>query len=131
MHVAHVALTLDTCCMQETERLSGLIQAHDIVVSLVPAPCHPAIAKVCIAHKKHMVTASYIAPDMQALHAQAAAARVIILNEAGLDPGIDHMSAKKMIDEIQEAGGTITGFSSGTCMPVELKLPPLHARASL
>lgn len=98
--------------MQDEEKLDALISSHDLVISLVPAPCHPGIAKCAIKHHRHMVTASYISPEMRALHEAAAAAHVTILNEAGLDPGIDHMSAKKMIDEVQAAGGIITGFAS-------------------
>jgi saccharopine dehydrogenase-like NADP-dependent oxidoreductase len=98
--------------MQEAERLDQLVSEHDVIVSLVPAPCHPAIARLAIKHHKNMVTASYISPEMRALHEEAVAAHIVILNESGLDPGIDHMSAKKMIDEAIAAGGTITGFTS-------------------
>jgi saccharopine dehydrogenase-like NADP-dependent oxidoreductase len=96
----------------EKERLAALVSSHDVVVSLVPAFCHPDIAKAAIAARRPMVTASYVAPEMKALHDAAVAAGVTILNEAGLDPGIDHISAKKMIDEAQAAGGTVIGFSS-------------------
>jgi saccharopine dehydrogenase-like NADP-dependent oxidoreductase len=98
--------------LQETERLDKLISTHDLVVSLVPAPCHPPIARMCIAHGKHMVTASYVAEDMKALHEAASKAHITILNEAGLDPGMDHMSAMKLIDDARAAGGIITKFSS-------------------
>jgi alpha-aminoadipic semialdehyde synthase len=97
---------------RETERLSALVGQHDLVVSLVPAPCHPPIARMAIAHRKHMVTASYVSPEMRALQQEAAAAGIVILNEAGLDPGIDHMSALKLIDDAKDRGGIITGFSS-------------------
>jgi len=67
------------------------VSSHDLVVSLVPAPCHPDVAKAAIRHHKHMVTASYTSPEMKELHEAAVAAGITILNEAGLDPGIDHM----------------------------------------
>ena len=98
--------------MKDDARLDALVAAHDIVVSLVPAPAHPTIARKAIAHRKHMVTASYIGPDLMALSAEAEAAGIIILCEAGLDPGIDHMSARRMIDGIHERGGVVTSFSS-------------------
>ena len=84
----------------------------DIVVSLVPAAFHPPVARAAIKYKKNMVTASYVLPEMAALHDAAVAAGIVVLNEAGLDPGIDHMSAMKMIDDLKRAGGEITSFSS-------------------
>jgi saccharopine dehydrogenase-like NADP-dependent oxidoreductase len=90
------------------------ISAADIVVSLLPAFLHPIIAKDCVQLKKHFVSASYVGDEMQALHDAAVEAGIILLNEIGLDPGIDHMSAKKMIDEVKDKGGVITGFESYT-----------------
>lgn len=97
---------------KDTDKLRSMVGAHDIVISLVPAPCHPGIARMAIDAGKHMVTASYVSPDMRALHDDASRAGVTILNEAGLDPGIDHMSAMKLIDDARAAGGVITRFSS-------------------
>lgn len=90
------------------------IQQSDIVVSLLPAFLHPVVATDCVKFKKHFVSASYVGDAMQSLHQAAVDAGIILLNEIGLDPGIDHMSAKKMIDEVVAAGGEITGFESYT-----------------
>jgi len=92
--------------------LDALVSQHDVVVSLVPAPMHPKVAELCIKHRKDMVTASYISPAMSALHKAAADAGVTILNEIGLDPGIDHLSAVKTINEVHQHGGKIRGFWS-------------------
>jgi len=88
------------------------IQRADIVISMLPAHLHYEAAKDCIAFKKHMVTASYISPAMQELDAQAKANNLIFMNEIGLDPGIDHMSAMKIIDEIRDKGGRVILFES-------------------
>ena len=93
-------------------RLGELVAAHDLVVSLVPAPLHAPIARLAIAARRHLVTASYVAPEMAALDAEARAAGVCILNECGLDPGIDHMSCCKLVDAVHARGGRITSFSS-------------------
>ncbi len=88
------------------------IQKADIVVSMLPAHLHLEVAKDCITYKKHMVTASYISPAMQELDAAAKENGLVFMNEIGLDPGIDHMSAMKVLDEIREKGGNIILFES-------------------
>lgn len=88
------------------------IQKADIVISMLPAHLHIEVAKDCIVYKKHMVTASYISDAMQELDAAAKANNLIFMNEIGLDPGIDHMSAMKVIDEIREKGGKMILFES-------------------
>ncbi|KAI9193475.1 Saccharopine dehydrogenase-domain-containing protein [Polychytrium aggregatum] len=93
-------------------QLQDLVSKHDIVVSLIPATMHIPVAESCIAQKKHMVTASYISPDMEKLHERAKAAGVSILNEIGLDPGIDHLTAMRTIHEVQAAGGRVSSFVS-------------------
>jgi len=91
----------------------ALVQEADVIVSLVPASLHVGIARLAIQHCKHMVTASYVSEEMQSLDAEASAAGVLIINEVGLDPGIDHMSAMKMIDAATAGGkGRVVGFSS-------------------
>lgn len=72
----------------EAEKLEELIKEHDCIVSLVPAQFHTLVAEPALKHKRNMVTASYISPAMYALHDQAVAAKVCILNESGLDPGM-------------------------------------------
>jgi saccharopine dehydrogenase-like NADP-dependent oxidoreductase len=88
------------------------IEKSDIVISMLPAHLHIEVAKDCVLFKKNMVTASYISDSMQELDAAAKANNLIFMNEVGLDPGIDHMSAMKVIDEIHEMGGKIILFES-------------------
>lgn len=119
--------------LSEDAALGALVAAHDIVISLVPAPCHPAVARHAIAHRRNMVTASYVSPEMSALHDAAAAAGIVILSEAGLDPGIDHMSAMALMDAARAHGGTITTFSSGEWYILKRneKCRPCHRVAQL
>jgi len=90
------------------------VKNADIVVSMLPARFHIEVAKDCLAFKKHMVTASYVSPEMQALNEEAKAKKLIFLNEVGLDPGVDHMSAMQVIDRITESGGKMILFESFT-----------------
>jgi saccharopine dehydrogenase-like NADP-dependent oxidoreductase len=88
------------------------IASSDLVISMVPAFMHPEIAAVAIAAGVHVITPSYVGPEMQALHDKAVAADVLVLNEIGLDPGIDHLSAKAVLDRVAEAGGEMVEFES-------------------
>lgn len=88
------------------------IMAADIVISMLPAHMHIEVAQDCIAYQKHMVTASYISPAMRALDEAAKQNNLVFMNEVGLDPGIDHMSAMKVIDEIRDKGGKMLLFES-------------------
>lgn len=97
----------------EMQRLSEISQA-DIVISMLPAHMHDAVARECIALKKHMVTASYVSKEMQSLEEKAKEAGVVIMNEMGVDPGIDHMSAMRVLDEIREQGGRMLQFETFT-----------------
>ncbi|MHA2363044.1 MAG: saccharopine dehydrogenase C-terminal domain-containing protein [Candidatus Hodarchaeales archaeon] len=97
---------------KESEKLNDLIPKADLVVSLLPYIYHVQVAKVCIMHKKHIVTTSYVSDEMKALDQDAKDAGIIILNEIGVDPGIDHMSAMKIIDAAKAKGGKITRFKS-------------------
>ncbi|KAL0477558.1 alpha-aminoadipic semialdehyde synthase [Acrasis kona] len=81
----------------ETEYLQRLIRQHDLVISLVPAPLHPMIAKLCIKESTDMVTASYVSEEMKQLHREAEQAGIMILNEMGLDPGIDHLTVMNIL----------------------------------
>jgi saccharopine dehydrogenase (NADP+, L-glutamate forming) len=85
---------------------------EDLTVSLLPYKYHVDVAKLCLTHRKPLVTTSYVSPAMQALHDEAVKAGVIFLNEAGLDPGIDHMSAMRIIDNVHKNGGRIEEFYS-------------------
>jgi len=88
------------------------IQNADIVISMLPAQLHIKVAQDCIAYKKHLVTASYISDAMQELDVLAKENNLIFMNEMGLDPGIDHMSAMKVIDEVRSRGGKMLLFES-------------------
>jgi saccharopine dehydrogenase-like NADP-dependent oxidoreductase len=88
------------------------IENADIVISMLPAHLHIEVARDCIVYKKHLVTASYISDAMQELDEAAKANNLILMNEIGLDPGIDHMSAMKVIDDIREQGGKMLLFES-------------------
>lgn len=89
-----------------------LISKADIVVSMLPAHLHMLAAHDCLALKKHLVTASYLSEEMKSLHTAALTSNLLFLNEIGLDPGIDHLSAMKIIHEIQARGGVIKSFES-------------------
>lgn len=96
----------------DSQKRRVAIENADIVISMLPAHLHIDIAKDCIVLKKHLVTASYISDEMQALDPDAKANGLIFMNEVGLDPGLDHMSAMKIIDEIKDKGGKIILFES-------------------
>ena len=108
-HPNATALALD---IFDEEQRRAVVQNADIVISMLPAHMHFEVAKDCITYKKHMVTASYISDAMQTLDAAAKENNLILMNEIGLDPGIDHMSAMKVIDEIREKGGKMILFES-------------------
>jgi saccharopine dehydrogenase-like NADP-dependent oxidoreductase len=97
--------------LDENQRKTA-IQNATIVISMLPAHLHIEVAKDCILYKKHLVTASYISDAMQELDAVAKENNLIFMNEIGLDPGIDHMSAMKVIDEITAKGGKMLLFES-------------------
>jgi saccharopine dehydrogenase-like NADP-dependent oxidoreductase len=97
--------------LDENQRKKA-IQNATIVISMLPAHLHIEVAKDCILYKKHLVTASYISDAMQELDAVAKENNLIFMNEIGLDPGIDHMSAMKVIDEITAKGGKMLLFES-------------------
>lgn len=90
------------------------IKNSDIVISMLPARMHHLVAKHCIKYKKDMVTASYVSEEIKAMKEDIDKSGILILNEIGVDPGIDHMSAMQVIDRIKEAGGKITSFRSYT-----------------
>lgn len=92
----------------------GAIAGADLVISMLPADMHVPVAVDCIALRKHLVTASYVSDVMQQLHQRAVDAGVILMNEVGVDPGIDHISAKKVIDHISGLGGRMLVFESFT-----------------
>ena len=108
-HTNGVALSFNA--LDANERLPEIEQA-DLVISMLPARFHIEVAEDCIATKTDLITPSYISTEMRALNEKAKAAGIVIMNEIGVDPGIDHMSAMKIIHEIQNKGGEITSFKS-------------------
>ena len=108
-HPNATAIALD---IFDQNQRATLIQKADIVISMLPAHLHIEVAKDCITYKKNMVTASYISDAMQELDAAAKENNLIFMNEVGLDPGIDHMSAMKVIHEIKAKGGKMLLFES-------------------
>lgn len=96
----------------DTDALVTQIEQADIVVSLLPPTMHIVIAKLCLAYKKHLATASYASEEMKSLHSQVQSNGLIFINEMGLDPGIDHMSAMKIIDNLKANGAEISSFES-------------------
>ena len=97
--------------LNENQRKDAILHSH-IVISMLPAHLHIEVARDCIVFKRHLVTASYVSDAMQELDAAARENNLIFMNEIGLDPGLDHMSAMKVIDEIKDKGGKMLLFES-------------------
>jgi saccharopine dehydrogenase-like NADP-dependent oxidoreductase len=110
-HPRGKAVALD---VSDEGALEDLIHQSDLAVSMLPYVFHPTVAALCVKHKKHMVTTSYVKDAMRTLDDQAKEAGVILLNEIGVDPGIDHMSAMKVIHQVERDGGKIASFVSWT-----------------
>ena len=124
------SITIVDTCLENLEKVAGndkntqivkgnaldearhLIRDADLVISLLPASLQPEIARLCIDQGKDYVNAGYATPEMKQLDAEAASAGVLLLCEMGLDPGIDHMSAKRTIDTIHREGGKVLSFRS-------------------
>lgn len=98
----------------DAENRQKAIEQCDIVVSMLPARMHMEVARDCIAFDKHLVTASYVSKEIKTLDSQAKEKGLVFMNEIGLDPGIDHMSAMQVIDRIREKGGRMILFESFT-----------------
>jgi saccharopine dehydrogenase-like NADP-dependent oxidoreductase len=103
------AVAFDVNNVSERE---NLIKANDLVISMLPAFMHGEVARDCVRLGKHMATASYVSNDMRELDAEAKEKGLLLLNECGLDPGIDHASAMKIIHELKDKGAEITSFRS-------------------
>ncbi|MBS1976509.1 MAG: saccharopine dehydrogenase NADP-binding domain-containing protein [Bacteroidetes bacterium] len=97
-----------------SEGAGAAVEKSDVVISLLPPPLHPTVAGLCLKYKKSLLTASYLSPAMKGLHSEAENSGLLFLNECGLDPGIDHMSAMCVIDRIRGEGGEIFSFESFT-----------------
>jgi saccharopine dehydrogenase (NADP+, L-glutamate forming) len=97
---------------REPERLDDLVAQADLAVSMLPYIHHLQVAHACLRHRRHLVTTSYVKDEMRALDGTARQAGVLFLNEIGLDPGIDHMSAMRIIDRVHASGGRVVSFRS-------------------
>ncbi len=86
--------------------------SHDLAFSFVPAFLHIYVARTCLEFKKPFATASYISPDLKQMSGEFEKAKLLCMNEVGVDPGIDIMSTVKVVDEVRGRGGKITGYSS-------------------
>lgn len=96
------------------DALGSQVSGCDLVISLLPPSLHILAARSCLQHKKNLITASYLSDEIRSLEADVKNAGLLFLNECGLDPGIDHMSAKEIIDRIHGEGGKIHSFRSYT-----------------
>ena len=104
----------ETLNVSDDVQLEKLVSESDVTVSLLPYTYHVKVAKLCIKHKKHLVTTSYVSDEMHKLDDKAKDAGVLLLNESGLDPGIDHMSAMRVIHDVENKEGKIVSFRSTT-----------------
>lgn len=91
-----------------------LISRTDIVISMLPPRMHVVVAESCVKNKKHLVTASYVSREIRKLDREAGDKGILFLNEIGVDPGIDHMSAMRILDRIRSGGGKVDVFESNT-----------------
>ena len=109
-----------------------LIKASDVVISLLPPHLHIEAARLCLSNGRHFLNASYVSPEMMALDKEAKSRGLLFLCEMGLDPGIDHMSAMEMFDDIRARGGRITSFRShcGGLVAPESDDNPWHYKIS-
>ncbi len=98
--------------IDNTESCKKAIQTSDLVISLLPSNFHPQVARLCIALNKHLFTASYVSEEMESFADEAMSKGLLFMNECGLDPGIDHMSAMEIIDRIKADGGKVISFES-------------------
>ncbi len=114
------------------EQRAGLIQSADIVISMMPPALHFLVAQDCVEYGKNLLTASYVDEQIKTLQSAIDEKKILFLCEMGLDPGIDHMSAMKMIDDIKATGGTITSYKShcGGLIAPESDNNPWHYKIS-
>jgi len=104
------AISLDVSI---TDALEAAVADHDLVISLIPYTHHADVIKAAIKGKTHVVTTSYVSPSMLELDEEAKKAGIVVMNEIGLDPGIDHLYAIKTIDEVHSKGGKVLLYLLG------------------
>ena len=100
--------------IRQIDALEREVSTADVTISMVPAHMHLSIANACLKYRSHLLTASYLTPEMECLHDEAKKKGLIFLSECGLDPGIDHMSAMQLLNRIRDKGGEIKLFESFT-----------------
>ncbi len=110
----HSNTTYTLLNINNTEKIKNIIKLQNLVISMLPAQLHISIAKICIDLKKNMLTASYVSKQMQELHLQAKESNLLFLNEIGVDPGLDHMSAMVLLNSLKKRGAIINSFYSHT-----------------
>ena len=118
--------------VQNNVERGKLVSESDIIISLLPARFHTLVAADCLTFKKHLITPSYISPEMKTMSGEVERQGLIFLNELGLDPGIDHMSAMKIIHRLQSEGAEIESFKSycGGLISEESNTNPWHYKIS-
>lgn len=116
----------------DENKRSLLVSKSDLVVSLLPPALHILLAHDCLKYKKHLITSSYVSPEMKELDVQAKQAGLMFMCEMGLDPGIDHMTASQIVHGIQKVAGAITSFKSftGGLIAPESDTNPWHYKFS-
>lgn len=105
-------ITVESGDLRNEDLLDRIVKMHDIVVSMLPATMHLPVAQRCVREGKHLVTASYISPEMQALDPEARAKGLVFVNECGVDPGIDHMSTMEILHRLKREGAKVTSYES-------------------
>lgn len=98
--------------ISDARLLEDIVSQSQLVISMLPAFMHPSVADLCLKYRVHLATASYVSDHLNAISEEVKSKGLKFLNEMGLDPGIDHMSAMKLMDELREKGAVITGFKS-------------------
>jgi len=128
----HTNATFIKADIHDDAQRQELIKNHEVVISLLPAAFHIIVAKDCLAFGKHLVTPSYISPEIALLGKEVSAKNLVFLNEMGLDPGIDHMSAMHIINRLKEEGAEILSFKSytGGLVATESDTNPWHYKIS-
>lgn len=105
------AISID---INNTDYLAEIIKNNDVIVSMLPAFMHPQIANICLKYHKHLATASYLSEEISRMDSEVKNKKLLFLNELGVDPGLDHISAMTIIDRIRNNGDTILSFRSDT-----------------
>ena len=125
-HPQHLALLRFD--INQPTNLTELVEAADVVISMLPAAFHLPVARACVRQRRPLVTASYVSPEIAALDESARQAGIPLLMECGLDPGLDHLSAMQVIDRLRAAGAELTSFKSycGGLVAPESDTNPWH-----